>query len=148
MANTVKLKKPVEDYVRVWLSSKYNIQFNEGEKQIDLSTGGKHRFDIVSQDGSIIGDIKSSAVRPDGKVGAGTIKSVFLDLYYLSLVKADKKLMVLTNKDFFKVFENRAKGKILPDTELVYCELPASLSKEVLEINRMARGEISKRIFA
>ena len=145
MANTIKLKKPVEDFVRNWLTNKYNKQFFKNDTELKLITGGKHRFDIVSQDLSIIGDIKSSTTRLNGKVGVGTWKSVFMDLYYLSLVKADKKLMILTNKEFFKFFKNKSKGKIWPDTELLYCKLPDNLLKDISEVSKFARNEIGKK---
>src|SRR5947209_5843397 len=118
MARTNDLKTLVEPYVRTWLTKRYGIPLEPMELPLTLVTGGIHKFDVVSEDRTIVGGIKTSAVRSTGKVGVGTIKSAFTELYFLSLVDAEKKLLVLTDPGFFRIFTAAAAGKLLPNTEI------------------------------
>jgi hypothetical protein len=145
MANTNDLKTLVELYVRGWLTNRYHQSFEERELPLKLITGGEHRFDTVSKDRTTVGGIKATSLREGGGVGAGAVKSAFTELYFLSLVKADRKLLILTDKGFYELFKRRASGKILPDIEVIYCELPKSLSDRVVEVHKTASGEIGKR---
>ena len=145
MANTNDLKTLVELYVRDWLTNKYHQPFEERELPLKLITGGEHKFDTISKDQTIVGGIKAISLREIGGVGAGAIKSAFTELYFLSLVKAERKLLVLTNKGFYELFKRRALGKVLPDTEVIYCELPKILSDRVAEVHKNASAEIGKR---
>ncbi|MDP3792945.1 MAG: hypothetical protein Q8Q89_04450 [bacterium] len=145
MANTNDLKTLVEPYVRGWLTNRYYQPFEEMELPLKLITGGKHRFDIISKSQTIVGGIKTTPLRESGRVGTGAIKSLFTELYFLSLVKAERKLLILTDKGFYELFKRRALGKVLPDTEIIYCELPKSLSYEVAEVHKTASKEIGKR---
>ena len=119
MSNTNDLKK-VEPYVRVWLRREYGERFIPKEVKLKLRTGGEHKFDAVSVDHSIVAGIKSNSPRPGKKrkVGVGPIDSSLVELYYLSLVNAKKKLLIFTNKDFYEVLKRRLNGKVLPDTEI------------------------------
>lgn len=146
MANTNELKNVIEPYVRGRLTDKYGKSFEEREVSLKLKTGGRHRFDIVSQDHTIVGGIKATSLREDGGVGAGAIKSIFTELYFLSIVEAKKKILILTNKGFYDLFKRRSAGKILPDTEVIYCQLPKDLGDKVAGIHKMASGEIGKRV--
>ncbi len=147
MANTQVLKTSVEQFVRKWLAEKYKTSFEDNETSIKLLTGGKHRFDAVSIDASIIAGIKANMERdPTSKrrIGTGTVKSAFTELYFLSLTKAKKKLLVLTDHGFFDIMKRMTEGKIWPDMELIYCPLPRDLSAMVADINATCRGEIGK----
>lgn len=147
MANTNELKNLIEQHVRKRLADKdkYNQPFKEKEIPLKLTTGGQHNFDVVSEDRMIIGGIKANSPRGDGKAGGGVINSVFTELYFLSLVKAKKKLLILTNKGFYELFKKRSSGQVLPDTEIIYCQLPKSLNIKVAKIHKTASEEIGKR---
>ena len=111
---------------------------------LPLSTGGNHRFDIVSTNRTIVGEIKSSGVRESSskrKVGVGTIKSIYYDLYLLNLVTATRKLMILTNPGLYLLFSDHCRGKILPDIDLRLIELPPNIESEIESARRSARKE-------
>ena len=139
-----KLKTIVESYIRKCLEQKHGKKFEGSEIPLDLITGGVHRFDAVSNDRTIVAGIKSFSVRETGKVGVGVIKSAFTELYFLSLVKAEKKLLIFTNEEFYNLFSKRALGKVLPDTEIVLCPLSDELALEIAVVNENARREIGK----
>jgi len=144
MANTNALKE-IEQYVRNWCSNKYGTRFEDYEKEVRLVTGGIHRFDVVAKDGSIIAGIKTSALRENGRVGAGVIKSTFTELYFLSLVKADKRLMVLTDKEYCAYFQKISNGKVADGIEIIYCSLPKEVEGNISIVHNNCRKEIGKR---
>lgn len=145
MANTKMLSKLVEPYIRNNLQKEMGCNFYDKDKKLILITGGTHKFDIVSLDKSIIGDIKSSQIRKNGKVGAGTIKSAFFDIYMLTLIKAKKKIMVFTDTEFYNLFKRRSVGKIPPDIEIILIELSDDIKINTKRVHDAATKEIGKR---
>lgn len=145
MANTKILSKLIEPYIRERLRQKIGCDFYSKDIKLSLITGGEHRFDIVSLDKNIVGDIKSNHVRANGKVGTGVKKSIYFDIYMLSLIKAKRKIMVLTNKDFYNFFKRVSTGKVLDDIEIVLIELSDDLKINTQEAHDCVRNEIGKR---
>jgi len=144
MANTNVLKE-IEQYVREWCSRRYNIELEDHEKEVLLLTGGFHRFDIVSKDGLMVAGIKTSALRKNGKVSAGVIKSTFTELYFLNLVKATTKLMILTDKNYCDYFQRISKGKIANGIKIMHCPLPQEVQEKVDVVHSNCRKEIGKK---
>ncbi len=145
MANTKMLSKLVEPYVRNNLQKEMGCNFYDKDKKLILITGGTHKFDIVSLDKSIIGDIKSSQLRSNGKIGTGAIKSVFFDIYMLTLIKAKKKIMVFTDTEFYNLFKRRSVGKIPADVKIVLVELPDDIKINTKQVHDAAAKEIGKK---
>ena len=144
MANTNALKE-IEQYVREWCSRKYGIKFEDHEKEIKLTTGGKHRFDVVSKDGNVVAGIKTSALRENGRVGTGVIKSTFTELYFLSLVKANTRLMILTDKEYCEHFQRISNGKVATGIEIIHYSLPIEVQEKIVAIHKTCRKEIGKK---
>jgi hypothetical protein len=145
MANTNDLKRPVESYVRGWLEEQFGVHFEDSEIPLRLTSGGLHRFDAVSKDRSVVAGVKTSQMRPGGDVGVGTVKSAYAELYFLSLVKAKRRLLVLTDEGFCRYFSRKSEGKVARGIEIQHCPLPASLAKRVREVWTSASEEIGKR---
>lgn len=145
MANTNALKTLAEPYVRRWCSSKYGIEFEDFEKEIRLVTGGVHRFDAVSRDGSVVAGIKTSTLRDNGQVSAGVIKSTFTELYFLSLIKANTKLMILTDKGYYEYFRRISEGKIAQGVEIIHCPLSKEIKEQIYVVHDNCRREIGKK---
>ncbi|MFZ2310415.1 MAG: hypothetical protein WAW11_02635 [Patescibacteria group bacterium] len=145
MANTKILSQLIEPYIRECLSQKMGLDFYARDTELVLNTGGKHKFDIVSLDKSIIGDIKSHQTRENGNVGIGVRKSVYFDIYMLSLVEAKQKMLILTDKDFYKFFKRISSGKVPSDVEILLMELPADIKLEAKKVHDLASREIGKR---
>ncbi len=144
MADTNALKE-IEQYVRDWCSNKYGIGFEDCEKEVRLVTGGIHRFDVVAKDGSVVAGVKTSALRDDGKVGGGVIKSTFAELYFLSLIKAPMKLMILTDREYYDHFRKVSRDKVAEGIEIIHCPLPKEVEKNISAIHRNCRKEIGKK---
>ena len=141
MADTRIYKTKVEDYVREVLRAKYSVGFKR--RKLKLPTGGLHEFDAVGEDeqnGRIVAGIKSSA----GKNSlSGKIKSVEAELYYLTLVEAGTKLLVLTDREFHGVVKARLKCKVPQEIKVCPVELRGDLQKEVDAVRKKARDEMS-----
>lgn len=146
MANTNLLKTIAEPYVRQWCSGKYGIEFENHEKEVMLVTGGVHRFDVVSKDGSVVAGIKTSTLRDDGKVSSGVIKSTFTELYFLSLIKTTTKLMILTDKGYCEYFRKISRGKVTEGIEIIHCQFPKEIENNISAIHKNCRKEIGKKV--
>jgi hypothetical protein len=144
MANTKILSQLIEPYVREKLRQKIGCEFYDKDIKLELVTGGNHKFDIVSLDKNIIGDIKSHQTRENGRAGVGAVKSIYFDIYMLSLVKAKRKVLVLTNKDFYNFFKRISTGKVLPDIEIMLIELPDDIKIKAKEAHNLASKEMGK----
>ena len=149
MADTRLLKDRIEPHVRKWLTQKYNLKFESQEIALKLITGGQHRFDAVSKDRSMVAGIKSSRLRnykSKRSIGTGTIKAVFTELYYLSLVEVNRKALILTNKGFYDLFCKKSKGKVAKGIEILYCPLTEEIEAETLRIHDACSREIGKQV--
>lgn len=144
MANTNLIKSKIHPYVRSWLKNQYGVEF--GKNALPLrDCEGKHEFDAVSSNGKIVAEIKSaSGWTSGGKHPSGKRASAFEQLYFLSLAKADTKLLIITDAEFFEIMKARTAGIIPADIILVKCTLPAHLAEMVHSITSEASKEIDR----
>ncbi|HEV8492966.1 MAG TPA: hypothetical protein VGR76_11885, partial [Candidatus Angelobacter sp.] len=110
VANTNLIKSKIHPYVRNWLKDKYGFEF--GKLALPLrDCDGKHEFDAVSSNRKIVAEIKTaSGWTSGGKHPSGKRASAFEQLYFLSLAKADIKLLVITDAEFFEIMKGRTAG--------------------------------------
>ena len=144
MANTNLIKSKIHPYVRSWLKDQYGVEF--GKNALPLRhCEGKHEFDAVSSNGNIVAEIKTaSGWTSGGKHPSGKRASAFEQLYFLSLVEADKKLLVITDAEFLEIMKARTAGIVPADIELVKCPLPPNLAAIVRSITNEASKEIDR----
>jgi hypothetical protein len=145
MADTRILKSKVEDYVREWLKQKFGQPFQA--KLLVLSgvqgTPKTHEFDAVSQDGKIICSIKTASWKTSGgNRGSGKIQGAYTELYFLNLVQAREKYLVLSDPEFFRCFTQDCTGRLALGTALLHCSLSAALCAEVDAIRKVSRSEL------
>ena len=69
-----------------------------------------HEFDLVSVDGEIVGEITST--RKD------EYKAV-VNCYYLTRVQAKKKILALTDTEFYSFFKSKYDGVLPKDIEIL-----------------------------
>ena len=141
MANTNYLKE-IQSWVRDnWLPKQFpGYQFDK--RFLELTTGGKHEFDAVSKDISIVASIKThSWTTSGGKRPAGKIAQLYQELYFLSLVEVKKKYLILTNEDTYNNFQHESYGKMASGIETVFCQLPSDMRRKVLDIQKGASKE-------
>jgi len=83
-----------------------------------------HEFDLFSEDGTIVGEVKSGRdLDKNGKIKPYRFAELCLDCLYLMSVKAEKKLFVLTDKEMFNAFNRMSTGLPIKDIEIRLVEL-------------------------
>lgn len=145
MANTALLRYEVEPYIRAQLETQFGKVFRS--QRLPLPGGATREFDAVSGDGSIVVSIKtSSGLTSGGNLPGGKIKAAIADLYYLSLISAPTRWLVLTNPEFHEIFTSVMDGAVSPGIEVRLMPLPAELQARVdgviaAAVDEMDRGK-------
>jgi hypothetical protein len=143
MANTALLRYKVEPYIRAQLEVEFGQPFRS--KELPLPGGATREFDAVSDDSTVVVSIKtSSGLTSGGKRPSGKINSCTADLYYLSLLDAPIRRLVLTNPEFHKIFITVMRGAIAQGIDVVLVALPPELQAEVDGVIAEASSEIDR----
>ena len=86
-------------------------EFGKSLQKKRIKIGNRvHPFDLGSEDGTILGEVKSGE-QFDSTRGA----EICLDCLYLMSVKSEKKILVLTNKHVYDSFLRWVKGLPIKD---------------------------------
>ena len=141
MANTSYLRYVVEPWVREQLKEKFGRDFSP--KDLVLAPGGFHEFDAVSTDGHIVGSIKAnSGLTSGGNHPSGKVATVLNEVYYLTLVQAEERLLILTNPEFHAIFVKTMAGRIAAGVEVVLIRLPVEMQANVDAVTGRASKEM------
>jgi hypothetical protein len=141
VANTRYPTTVVEDHVRRALGERHGLLFEK--RRLPLTTGGMHEFDAVAAHGSIVASIKTaSGLTVGGKVPSGKIKDSIAELYFLSLVDAPARLLLLTTPAFHEILMRHLAGKIAPGLEVLCEVLPPDVQAEVDAVQRTSSKEV------
>ena len=145
MADT-RVQLEVEDWVRrEWLPTKFNQQFRR--ERLRLSAGGVFDFDAVSSDNTIVANIStSSGITSGGKNPSGKIQKLRADMLFLLMVKAEKRLIVLTEKGMYDLcLKEKSNGRVPLEIEFVLVEIPEMLAASLHNAKSIASKEVSPR---
>jgi len=113
--------KPDEQRVREALEKEFGTKLPKKRVTIGYYT---HEFDLFSNDGTIIGEVKSGKdLDRNGKIKSYRFAELCLDCLYLMSVKAENKIFVLTNKEMFDAFKKMITGLPIKDIEIRLVEL-------------------------
>jgi hypothetical protein len=63
-------------------------------------------------------------------------------LYFLSLIQAKQRYLVLTDPEFFRCFSKETVGPVVNGVILLHCPLPDDLSREINSIRTKSRSEL------
>lgn len=141
MANTRFLATRVEEHIRSHLSHEWGVPFSK--RSLQLSTGGYHEFDAVSDSEEVVMSIKTASGRTvSGRMPSGKIKDSTAELYYLSLIDRPTRSLVLTSPGFYEIFTGVMAGKIAPGVDVVLFKLPPEIQAEVDLVHQAASEEI------
>ena len=86
----------------------------------------RHKIETVT--------IKSRVRSTPGNIPAAKLAGVYKDLYFLSLVKAQSKILVLTDPEFHDMFKKDCNGILPPQTVLQHIQLSEALQSEVSKL--------------
>ncbi len=127
MADT-RVQLEVEDWVRrEWMPTKFGMQFSR--EQVRLSSGGVCDFDAVSADGKIVAAISTSgALTANSKYAVGKMLKIRSDMYFLLLAQAERRLVVLTERNMYERCVKEVSGGPVPSsTEFIHAAIPDEL---------------------
>ena len=142
VANTSYLRREVEPYIRGRLAEEFSQPFSA--QVLLLRPGGRHEFDAVASDRTVVASIKAaSGLTSGGRIPDGKIKNCLAELYYLSLVDAPVRRLVLTTPVFYDIFVRKSVGAIADGIEVVCVPLPAAMQQMVDQVVRAASREVS-----
>ena len=149
MARTTELRTKVEPFIRKELEKSYpgHIFTEKGlplRKKRD-GTYAIHKFDAVSENDTIVASIKSHTwLTSGGKLPSGKIGQIYQSLYFLSLVDAKTKLLIMTDREAYEGFLTVSDGKVAEGIEIKFYPLPPDLQLLVTKVHQKASQEMSR----
>src|ERR1700726_3269920 len=143
MADT-RIQLEVEDWVRRnWMPTHFGMKFSR--ERIRLRSGGVFDFDAVSEDRSIVTTISTSGSKTSGgKNAVGKILKRRSDMLFLTMVEAQRRVVILTEQDMCDQCEREAAGgRVPPEIEFVCAPIPDELRVRLVAARLKASGESS-----
>lgn len=140
-----------EDRVANYLYNKFNKKFYR-EKSLKVGPNTYHKFDMVSEDGDIVVECKSYKWTESGNFPSAKISTAIEDVFYLTRIKAKKKILVFQDdfnskgESLVDVFVRRYDG-ILDDIEVWAYNVGESLEKDHVRIARKPKDSWYKKIY-
>jgi len=120
--------KPIESeqLARKFLEKMFGTSLSKRKLVVGYDSKRKpqiHEFDLVSDGTDVIGEIKS------GRNSKGNYVRTLANCIFLSKVKARKKLLVLTDKEFYDHFKANSEGVIQKNIDIIYVCIEDLLAK-------------------
>ena len=109
-----------EKKVRETLGKEFETCFRE--KPLTLTTGYQHRFDLVSEDSKVVGEIKTDKYTKKAYENT-RLPRAMVACRYLELVNANTKLLVFTDRQFYERFKEDANKLGVKDIQLRILEM-------------------------
>ncbi|MCX7903044.1 MAG: hypothetical protein N2486_00890 [Caloramator sp.] len=128
-----------EKRVGLYLNQKYKTNFKE--KALIVGNNKEHKFDLVSDDNSIVVECKSYKWTKGSNFPSAKISIIIEAIFYFSRIKANKKIIVIQDsfndkgESLVDVFLKRYDG-ILDDIEVWAYYVGNSLNDDVVKIKR------------
>lgn len=141
MADT-RVQIEVEDWVRRhWMVSQFGMKFSR--ERLPLRSGGVFDFDAVSEDHSVVATISTSGSKTSGgKHAVGKILKLRADMLFLTMVEANRRFVVLTERDMYEQCKKEvAGGRVPPEIEFACAIIPEELRTRLVAARLKASGE-------
>ncbi len=148
MADT-RIQLEVEDWVRRnWMTAHFGVKFSR--ERVPLRSGGVFDFDAVSEDQSIVATISTSGSKTaGGKYASGKVLKLRSDMLFLTMVKAKRRIIVLTESDMLEQFKKEVTGgRVPPEIEFVCAEIPEALRSRLVAARLKSSDEVSNKVVA
>ena len=145
MADT-RVQHTVEEwFCEKWMPQEFGHTFKR--LKVTLTTGGEYNFDAVSENNEIVATISTSGSRTSGgKHAAGKLFKIRSDILFLMLVKASRRIVVLTEEDMYELcMKELLDGRVPHEIEFLHAKLPEELAKNLDAARKKASAEVSPR---
>ncbi len=146
MGNTEVLKREVEDHIRSALKEEFGTAFESRRVVLEGVQGNPsdHEFDAVAADGSVIaGIISSRAKTSGGRRNVGAVHHATGELYYLTLTKASRKILVCTSANFRDLMASVTAGRLARGLEIRHMPLTPDLERRAQAIRTASSAEMT-----
>jgi len=143
MADT-RVQLEVEDWVRrEWMPRQFGQRFRR--ERVLLTSGGVFDFDAVSEDNTVVATISTSGgTTSSGKLAVGKLLKIRSDMLFLMLVKAQRRIVVLTELDMLGVcIKEREGGRVPPEIEFLQASIPDGLAEKLKAARKLASMEVT-----
>lgn len=126
-----------ERRVQEFLQNHYKDTFRE--KELQVGEGKLHKFDLVNSDNSIVVECKSYKWTDDDNYPSAKISTAHEALFFLSRIRADKKVLVFQDsfnskrESLVEVFVRRSRG-LFDDTDIWIYHISDSIENDEVEI--------------
>ena len=143
MADT-RIQLEVEDWIRKnWMPTRFGMSFRR--ERLPLRSGGFFDFDAVSSDDSIVASISTSGSKTSrGKHASGKLLKLRSDMLFLTLVEANHRLLILSERDMFELCEKEAAGgRVPPEIKFECAEIPDLLRERLVSARAKASSEVT-----
>jgi hypothetical protein len=118
----------IEQRVRELLQEEYHAPLPKKRLAVGTKSNGEkryHEFDGVSPDQKIVFEVKSNQVaatkdRPAGRYFSAIKWALLSDVYLLSRIPAQTRLLVLTDKTLFDICREDMDGLLPENTQVIY----------------------------
>lgn len=142
MADTTRIKKEIEPFVRTWLGRELG-DTTLMERDVTLLSGGVYVFDAVSEDRSIVAAVLCNRPKTrTGRENTGGLRKALGDFDRLKQLQGNvSKIMVFTNPEFCSLIQRRARRFGIQDIEFKVCHLPPDKQKLLDNILDVASRE-------
>ncbi|MBI4028036.1 MAG: hypothetical protein HY360_23835 [Verrucomicrobia bacterium] len=120
----------IEQNVRKILTDEFKLPFVRRKLTIiKASTGAcyTHEFDCVSEDQAIVAEVKGYGFTTEAAYTTTQQWRILGDCFRLEKVAAQKKLMILTDKEIHRRFEKDFGGLLEPEVEIRF--MPEALDQ-------------------
>ena len=145
MADT-KAQLEAETWIReTYLPQKYRKTFRQ--KNLDLRSKGRFKFDAVSDDNEIVALISTSAgFTSSGKLATAKLAKIRSDAFWFLMLRHQpkQKVMVFTDQSMIDIVkEEMKKGRFPEDFKIVKANLPKDLAARILVSQKIAAQEVT-----
>jgi hypothetical protein len=141
-----RIQLEVEDWVRRnWMRSHFGMAFSR--ERLALRSGGVFDFDAVNEDQSVVATISTSGSKTSGgKYAVGKILKLRSDMLFLTMVEAQRRVIILTERDMCDQCEKEAAGgRVPPEIEFACANIPDELRTRLVAARLRASGEGMER---
>ena len=145
MADT-RTQRTAEQWIRdTWLPGVLQQTFRK--QRVRLTPGGEFEFDAVSRDRRVIVTVSTSRHHTSsGGRGAGKLNKIRSDILFLTLAKARRRIVVLTESDMFRTCQSqKTAGRLPSSVEFLLAKIPVGLASRLRRARRRSAREVSPR---
>ena len=133
--------------VRRLMEAKEGMPLPEGRATVGRRADGgvrQHLFDLVAENRSLIGEIRTYTMGESGGRPAGKFAHCYAACLFLFRSKARRKVLILTDQAFFARFSRESEG-LVEGIEIIHVPIESIVTTEADDDDRGRTGDVAAR---